>query len=461
MEEKASNIQKEANRIDASLPKFTFHGGNRDACSSLAEEYLLAGCAGSGKTIVNLWRLHEICKAHAGARCLIVRKTRESMTESVLVTWERDILGPDHPVLTKRPVIRRVRQSYVFENGSEVIVAGIDKPGKILSSEYDVIYSNEATDLTLEDWETLSSRLRSSRVPFQQIIADCNPTTPHHWLYKRYQTGLLQLFTSTHKDNPRYFDCERQEWTELGKQYLARLERLTGARRDRFLYGKWVAAEGAVYAFDTNVHQLSKDWQPPPSWQRLWAIDWGKSAPTSLGMFAVDPDGRLYHYREWYKTHTRADSLGKWCKAELESGREPMPYAVVTDIDLDGSIAQFEMASGLSIMLADKSDREKGIQQMQARFDLQDDGKPRIYFKDGALANDPDRILVDRGEPTNCIEELMAYVWDENILKDQPIEGRDHACDRTRYLIVFADNTFPGPNGQNGAGVYSKLPDGR
>ena len=119
-------------------------------------------------------------------------------------------------------VVAVVRQSYTFANASTVIVGGIDKPGKILSSEYDLIYAPEATDLSVEDWETLGGRLRAGAVPYQQIIADCNPTTPHFWLYKRCLSGGCLLVPTTHKDNPRYYDRATGEWTAAGKQYLAR-----------------------------------------------------------------------------------------------------------------------------------------------------------------------------------------------------------------------------------------------
>lgn len=399
--------------------------------------------------------MYYVAKTYPGARCLIVRKTRESLTETVLVTWERDVLGFDHPILVSRPVLRRVRQSYSFPNGSEVVVGGIDKPGKILSSEYDIIYVPEATDLTVEDWETLSGRLRSARVPYQQIIADCNPDTPHHWLYKRSQAGVLSRFDTTHQDNPRYWDRDKGEWTELGKQYLARLGRMTGTRRERFLLGKWVAAEGAVYAFDPAIHQLPADWTPPAAWPRVWGIDWGKSSPTSLGISAVDPDGRLYHYREVYQTHLRADKLGQWARAEVESGREPRPHGAVCDHDPEAK-ADFERESGLALAMADKADRDRGIQAMQARFDVQADGKPRIFFRPGALAHDPDRALVDAGRPTCCVEELVGYVWNPNFLKDEPIAENDHAMDRQRYVVVYADKNFPGPANVAGVGCYSQ-----
>lgn len=435
--------------------RFDLRGANRDAFDSKEPEVLLAGPAGSGKSLAWLLKIFTICNNHAGARCLIARKTRESLTESVLVTWERDVLAPGtlgHSILTKNPTLRRVRQSYRFPNGSTVVVGGMDKPDKVLSSEWDFIYCPESTDLELVDWETLGGRLRAGRVPFQQLAGDCNPGSPHHFLYKRHQTGMLKLYSSTHKENPRYF--KNGEWTDEGRMYLARLERMTGARRDRFLLGKWVAAEGVVYAFDPDIHQHPKGWVPPADWPRVWGIDWGESSPTVLGMWAVDPEGRIHHYRESYQTHMRADKLGAWARGEVDAGREPKPYAIVCDHDLEKK-ADFELTSRMPLTMAEKQDRDKGIQAMQARFDVQADGQPRIYLTDGSLAHEPDRSLVDSGRPCSSIEEIVGYCWNPDFLKDEPIADNDHWDDQARYVVVFCDKHFAGPHSKAAADAYS------
>src|SRR4051812_41834148 len=63
---------------------------------------------------------------------------------------------------------------YRYQNGAKVLIGGMDKPSKIMSSEYDVIYAQEATELTVTDWEALTTRLRNGKVSFQQLMADCN-----------------------------------------------------------------------------------------------------------------------------------------------------------------------------------------------------------------------------------------------------------------------------------------------
>ncbi len=67
---------------------------------------------------------HAAMQAHPGSRALIVRKTRASLSESGLFTFEKWVLGDGHP-LTASGANRQFRQSYRYENGSEIIVGGM------------------------------------------------------------------------------------------------------------------------------------------------------------------------------------------------------------------------------------------------------------------------------------------------------------------------------------------------
>ena len=44
-----------------------------------------------------------------------------------------------------------------------------------MSTECDMISRQEATELELADWLALTTRLRNGVMPYQQLIADCNP----------------------------------------------------------------------------------------------------------------------------------------------------------------------------------------------------------------------------------------------------------------------------------------------
>ena len=66
------------------------------------------------------------------------------------------------------------------------------------------------------------------------------------------------------------------------------------------LYGSWDLFEGQFFSeWDPEVH-VTKPFSIPESWQRFVAIDYGYSAPFCALWFALDPDGKLYCYRELY-----------------------------------------------------------------------------------------------------------------------------------------------------------------
>lgn len=369
------------------------------------------------------------------------------MTQSALVTLEHEVLGRDHEVIIRKPVKRRVRQSYEWPNGSELVVAGLDDPGKTLSTQYDFCYIMEVTEegVTFDAYETLLRSLRNGQMPYHQMLMDCNPTTPTHWVYKRQQKGMLTMFSSSHKDNPAYWDRVANEYTPLGLAYVQNtLGRMSGTRRSRFFLGEWRAAEGLVYdGYCPSTHDMLPGWAPPRDWPRVWGIDWGFTNPTALIIMAFDGDGRIYIYKEFYKTHTRAEELARWAKAEVESGREPLPVGVLCDHDPECA-ATFRLYGppGIAVTMADKADKLGGIEATQERLDVQEDGRPRLFFVPGMTAHSPDAVLEDAGKPTGLLSEIIGYVWDTSNpdrLKDEPLDRNNHACDGLRYAVRWID----------------------
>lgn len=421
---------------------FELRGGNAAFFESREPEVLLSGPAGTGKSLTALVKIDTLATRFPGSRHLIVRKTRSSLTESGLNTLERDVLGFSHPMLLRRPTLRRMRQSYKYANGSEVVIGGMDKPEKTLSTEFDSIFIQEATELELPEYEVLLRALRNGRIvidgePFHQLMCDANPTYPHHFLRQRFTAGPLVNYPTRHEDNPRFFSRETNDWTPAGRAYLATLEHLTGHRRQRFLLGVWACAEGLVFDTFGSHNLLPKGWTPPKEWPRYHSVDFGFTNPLCYQFWARDGDGRLYLYREIYKTQYLVEDLAKFVKAEVDAGTEPRPVAVIADPEDAEGRATFTKHSGLSTVVPDKTKKQAGIQAASKRFEVHGDGKPRLFIVEGACAN-PDRRLSEAGKPTCTQDELSAYVWHPDG-KDEPIKEDDHGCDALRYLVFHLD----------------------
>ena len=282
----------------ATKSSLELRGNCGEVVRSHEPEIMLEGPAGTGKSVAILWKIHAAARKYKGMRALIVRQTRESLTQSALVTYENNVLDRGWYQRLAAGCQRRVRQSYVYPNGSEIVVGGLDKPSKVMSTEYDLIYINEARETSEEAYEDLSSRLRNGRMPYQQMLGDTNPDAPTHWIKRRAQDGKVALLPTRHEDNPRYFSGG--VWTAEGKRYLERLERLTGVRFLRLRKGIWAGAEGQIYdEWDEAIHVCER-FEIPPDWPRYRAIDFGYTNPFVCQWWAVDPDGRAYLYRELY-----------------------------------------------------------------------------------------------------------------------------------------------------------------
>lgn len=410
-------------------------GSALEALKCRADEWILDGPAGTGKSRVCLEKLNALAEKYAGCRLAIVRKARAALTETALVTFE-DHVRPRCDTTNQK---RRVRQSYEYPNGSEIIVAGIDNPIKLMSAEFDAIYVQEATELTVNDWEFLSTRLRNGVVPYQQLFGDCNPGPPSHWLNKRMDAGLTERILSRHEENPRLYTPKGQ-LTAFGGSYMTRLDKLTGARKQRLRYGKWVASEGVVLEnYDAAVH-LIDPFPIPPEWRRFRVVDFGFTHPFVCQWYAVDPDGRMYRYREVYKTKRTVKEHAAQIKA-LSAGERY--EAFITDHDAEDR-ATLEGELGVKTRAAQKA-VTTGIQAVLDRLALADDGRPRLYFFRGALA-ERDPLLIDETTdlstgPTCTEEEVDEYVWAKGAggetLKEQPVKEGDHGVDCVRYACMY------------------------
>jgi PBSX family phage terminase large subunit len=388
------------------------------------KEVVLSGPAGTGKSRGCLEKLHLCAQKYPGMRGLIVRKTRESLTESALVTFEEKVLPANSPIASG--VQRRMRQAYQYPNGSTIVIGGMDKAQKVMSTEYDMIYVQEAIELTENDWEALTTRLRNAVMPYQQLIADTNPDAPFHWLKERANRGATIMIESRHEDNPT-----------VTESYLETLQALTGVRYQRLYLGKWVAAEGIVYEeWDRKLHMLDR-FEIPRNWPRYWAIDFGFTNPFVWQAWANDPDGRLIRYKEIYMSQRLVEDQARLIREITKN--EPFPTAVICDHDAEGR-ATLERFLGIKTIAAHKSVTD-GIQAVKSRLKVQKDGKARIFLmRDSLVARDP--VMAEKKLPASAEEEIDGYVWDiSNGRKkgEEPVKANDHGMDAMRYMVAQLD----------------------
>lgn len=414
-------------------------------------EVLFGGSAGPGKTdCLVAGMLRDIEKPRY--RGLIIRRTFPQLQEII------DRCHALYPSLGG--VYRATEKRWYFPAGSIIDLGHMQHENdkyNYQGKEYHRIGVDELTQFTETQYTYLFSRLRTTDPEINpQIISTTNPGgIGHYWVKERLvtitepmrtyvdpKTGLTRCFVpATIEDNPTLFDND--------PAYLARLESLPEIEKQRLRYGIWDAFEGQVF---TELSQRIHGCEPfdiPPEWERFCVFDWGFSKPFSVQWYALDYDGVLYLYREWYG-----------CKEDMQDVGLKMPAYLVAQGILDiekGEKIKMRIADpsiwhprppnrkseargvtihedftgqGVYFMKAD-NDRVHGKQQVHKRFRIESD----IDQETGEVKSEHP-MFVAFNSCKHFWRTMMTLREDPKNPEDVDTDQEDHIYDTTRYMCM-------------------------
>ncbi len=262
---------------------------------------------------------------------------------------------------------------------------------------------------------------------------------------REYHSPGWADFTPVEVDDPRWtdeYDNPRDGWEffhlntrknlALAEGWAASfLDGLPEDERQTRETGHFGIYHGLVYKeFNDRFHTVDDDFEIPPDWHRIRAIDFGFANPFCCLWIARDHDGCYYVYDEHYRSgllnseHAAAIKQRRWLRGVA---RQYGP----TYSDHDAQQRAELNAEGIQCTPA-KKDLRAGIAHLRRLFKVQKNGKARIYvFK----------------RCVNLRKELRNYKWPEGSdtrnPAEEPIDKDNHACDALRYGI-FSDHKGPG-----------------
>lgn len=148
---------------EAIRKRIELRGAAREILSDRSPECLVVGPAGTGKSFASLYKIHLMCllngacpknceKEHehhlTGMRALIVRKTAKSLTSTGLVTFREQVAADAiaQGILKWYGGSSEKPAQYMYNNGSVIVVGGLDNADKIMSAEYDCVIGETLVD---------------------------------------------------------------------------------------------------------------------------------------------------------------------------------------------------------------------------------------------------------------------------------------------------------------------------
>ena len=195
---------------------------------------ILSGSVRSGKTWISLvlWAFW-VASSPKSSSYLMASKTLSSLERNVLSLLE-NLTGPDNFTYSISKKEGRLFGRKIYFEGANDCRAESKIRGMTLMGAY----CDELTLFNESFFVMLLSRLSEKGA---KLFATTNPDSPYHWLMKKYidRRGELDMLVETFllTDN-----------TFLDKSYVKSLKKeYTGVYYDRFILGKWKAAEGVIY----------------------------------------------------------------------------------------------------------------------------------------------------------------------------------------------------------------------
>ena len=416
------------------------------------------GARGGGKSWAVRTKAKLLALRYKGIRILIVRRTYPELINNHIKILRLELLGianynDKDKVLT-------------FNNGSTINFAYCARDtdlDRLQGVEYDVIFLDEATQLSEYQMKTITACLRGVNDFPKRVYYTCNPGGQgHHYikrifLDKKYEDGEdptdYTFIQSLVTDNKVLMASQ--------PDYIKQLEALPPRLKEAWLHGRWDIFEGQFFEEfrESPDPQMCHDAgitvdeaRQQGRWthviepldmttgdRRTWTIyrsyDFGYAKPFSCAWWAVDHDGTVYRILELYGcTQTPNEGL-KWtpdrqfeeiARIEREhpwlKGRQILGVAdpAIWDVSRGESIADTAIRYGVYFTPGDH-ERLAGWMQCHYRLQFDENGYPRCYIFSNC---------------TGFIRTIPQLQYDEHRPEDLDTDGEDHIADEWRYLCM-------------------------
>ena len=427
--------------------------------TATAKHVGFGGARGGGKSWAVRTKAKLLALRYGGIKILIVRRTYPELINNHINILRTELLGIAR-YNDKDKVLR-------FPNGSTINFSycACDKDlDRLQGQEYDIIFLDEATQLSEYQMKTITACLRGVNDFPKRIYYTCNPGGQGHGYVKRifidkmYEDGEdgdeFAFIQSLVTDNKALMASQ--------PDYIKQLEALPPKIREAWLHGRWDIFEGQFFEefritpdpvkceeagitaeealerhrwthviepFDLNRGECR-------GWNVMRSYDFGYNKPFSLGYWAIDYDGVLYRILEIYGCTKVPNEGVKWSPdeqfrriAELEREHPWLKGRKIVDSVADPSIWDSSRGESIAATAArygiyftpGDNERVPGWMQVHYRMQFDAEGYARMYAFNNCKA---------------FIRTMPLMMFSETRPEDLDTSLEDHCADEVRYMCM-------------------------
>lgn len=393
------------------------------------------GARGGGKTWSVRMKAMLLASRYAGIKILIVRRSFQELRDNHILPLQMEL----------RDIARWKEQEkrFIFPNGSYIRFGYCSAERDVLQyqgQEYDIIFIDEATQLTEFQFQTFKGCLRGVSGYPKRMYLTCNPGgVGHAWVKRLFIDRLYhgderaddyEFIQAKVTDNPVLM--------EKDPEYIRMLESLPYELREAWLNGSWDVFAGQYFSeWDRDVHVVAP-FEPPAWWRRYVTIDYGLDMLAAY-LIAVDEHDMAYVIREVYQgrdlgENARGLIVSEAAQAVLDmvGGDKVTAYLAPPDLwaarqETGRSVADIFAEHGIALTKT-SNDRLDGWMAMHERL--------HVFEDERGL-----RVAKLRIFPlcTNLIRTLPQLRYDDKRVNDVATEPHEltHAADAIRGFCVY------------------------
>ncbi len=404
------------------------------------------GARGGGKSWAVRTKAKLLAFRYAGIRLLIVRRSYPELMNNHINILRNELAGA--AVYNDRDKILR------FMNGSTVNFMYCDRDGdldRIQGVEYDVIFIDEATQLSEYQMKSIAACVRGVNPFPKRVYYTCNPGGRGHGYIKRLFVDR-RFKDGENPEDYSFIQSLVSDNTALMKaqpDYVKQLEALPPKLREAWLYGKWDIFDGQFFEDFVIGNEMEKSElrfthviKPfdisrgeARGWKLYRSYDFGYNRPFSCAWWAVDYDGVIYRILELYGCTSTPNEGVRWTpeKQFEEISRMEREHPWLKGRDIQGvadpsiwdasrgeSVADTAARYGVYFTPGDNK-RIAGWMQCHYRLQFDSEGYPRMYVFENCRA---------------FIRTVPLLTFSASNPEDLDTSGEDHAANEWRYFCM-------------------------